>query len=285
MTLALRQLYILARVLRWPYFPEAWRGYETLDDRRAFTILGDSGSFLWSDFSRYVQEVLRIDETCFKEGIEIVHEGHVHFPTASLKEGAYCLFVQGDSKLLSSSMLAVVGSRELSDEIAEWMEKHLTRYLQLSQDIVLSGAARGTDQWAHRLALRTGLPTVAVLPSGLLNIYPREFQNWSKPVLEGGGLLVSSFLPQQSIRRYHFVERNRLLVQLSRSVFVAQARRQSGSMMTARMAQELNRPLLTLPVFPDNARANGNLDLLADGCILVRDYLDLLANYGITKLS
>src|SRR5690606_30260774 len=128
---------------------------------------------------------------------------------------------------------------------------------------VVSGGARGVDQWAHRLAVDYGNPTVCVLPTGILNPYPSGNESLWRAILEGGGCMLSTFALDEPLRKWAFHARNRWIAGLARVCFVAEANRRSGSLLTANLAACEGREVCTLPVFPLNGQGLANLDLIS----------------------
>jgi DNA processing protein len=156
------------------------------------------------------------------------------------------------------------------------MDLHLPILLERDPDlVVVSGGARGIDQKAHAMSLRSKSSTVAILPSGIGNPYPGEFRNWFDKIIDSGGAILSSLEPSAPVRKQYFESRNRLIVALAKLVFVVEARRKSGSIMTARLARELGRTVALLPAFPGEIKSDGCVDLLFDGGFPVRDADDV----------
>lgn len=188
------------------------------------------------------------------------------------------IFTQGDweSKRWSSiRRLSIVGSREASNQVLRWMDMELSRFLNSTPALILSGGARGVDQKAHFLAQRNSLPTWVFFPSGLDQLYPQTWKGWSEDFLSSGGVFISEYPRGQMMRKHHFIRRNELIVALSDACFVVQAARRSGSYLTARMAQSTGVSLAALSHFPSERNALGCLDLLVDGANLIRDAEDL----------
>jgi DNA processing protein len=117
--------------------------------------------------------------------------------------------------------------------------------------------------------------------------YPPEFQRHEGAILAGGGAVLSPFSPPLKLHRGNFSYRNYIIAGLSPLTLVVEARRRSGSMVTARAAQELGCEVATVPMFPSGTTGMGNLDLLANGGTLIRDAADLLAAWSRqwTKIS
>lgn len=171
--------------------------------------------------------------------------------------------------------LAVVGSREPSSESTQWMEKELLSLCSSERPVIVSGGARGVDQKAHALALRNFLPTIIVLPSGLGQIYPSTLESWVESVVSSGGCLVSEYSLNQRMHKHLFHHRNRLIAALGDGTLLVEARRRSGTLITARHAVQLGRPVWVVPGHPLDPHFLGSLDLLSEGAQLVRDAEDL----------
>ena len=77
------------------------------------------------------------------------------------------------------------------------------------------------------------------------------------------------------MQSHHFYRRNRLIAGLAEMLLVIEAKRKSGSMMTARLALDSHQNVAALPGSPLDMRFGGNNDLIYDGAQLVRDYFDL----------
>ncbi len=182
------------------------------------------------------------------------------------------LFAQGAIEVLQKPLISVVGARNICDWSMEWMENELAPCINELKMGIVSGGARGVDQWGHRLAIRQGLPTVIVLPSGLNQMYPRELQNWKE---FSHVLFLSEYGVDQPMLKHHFYARNRLVVGLSPLTLVVQAKERSGTMISARFARDQGKCLATLPSHPLDSRFTGNNQLLFDGAMMVRDKGDL----------
>lgn len=175
-----------------------------------------------------------------------------------------------------SPSLAVVGARKIDPDSKTWMNRELRDLLSASPCCIVSGGAVGVDQASHCLALRSGSPTIIVLPSGLLNPYPSTAKSLIETVSNKGGAVVSAFPPLSQAKSSHFHRRNRLLVQMSDSLLVIQAARRSGSHMSALLALEQGLDVGVVPGHPSQAGFLANLDLIHDGARVVRHAEDIL---------
>ena len=171
--------------------------------------------------------------------------------------------------------LSVVGSREPSPESLRWMEKELSDFCAQHKPLIVSGGARGIDQKAHGIALRKDCPTVVILPSGLGEIYPDSLKEWIRPIQDNGGCFLSEYDYSQRMHKHLFHHRNRLIAALGNATLLVEARRRSGTLITANQAVQLGKPVWVVPGHPQDPHFAGCLDLLSDGAVMVRDAQDL----------
>lgn len=219
----------------------------------------------------------QIFETLEKQGIKVIFYGSAGYPPQLYADEFSPLWFQawGHTEVLHKPLLAAVGSRDASPLTQEWIQSHLVEFLSITGTITLSGGARGVDQWVHGASVRKGLPTVVVLPSGLGRIYPRNLEDWTLPILERGGCLVSEFPFEQSMQKYLFHQRNHLIASLSHKALLLEGRKRSGSLITAQRAISLGKDLAVIPGHPLDPHFSGVLDLIFEGAQLIRDSTDL----------
>lgn len=234
------------------------------------------GEYLGANRNWY-SDSLKVLERSRESGVSWVMYGEEDYPDLwyQLSKFPYVFSYRGSPCWKSHPLLAVVGSRTPMTETRYWMQRELGHFLKLNAVGIVSGGARGVDQWAHRLSLDFGRPTVCVLPAGVLNPYPFGQEKLWQRVIEQGGALVSTFSLEEPLRKWAFHVRNRWITGMSRVCFVVEANRRSGSTLTAQLALDEGRDLCTLPVFPLGDQGLANLDLLSSGAIMVRDHRDL----------
>ncbi|GAA0489833.1 DNA-protecting protein DprA [Tatumella punctata] len=189
--------------------------------------------------------------------------------------GPLCLFVEGDPAVLSLPQLAIVGSRQCTRYGQHWTEC-FSRALSLSGLTLTSGLALGVDSIAHRAALASDGKTVAVLGSGLMNIYPRQHWQLSRDIILQGGAIVSEFPLTAAPHPGNFPRRNRIISGLSLGVLVTEAVLKSGSLITARYALEQNRNLYALHGALAKPESEGTHWLIQQGALLVTHPNDVL---------
>jgi len=144
---------------------------------------------------------------------------------------------------------------------------------------VISGLARGIDAAAHRGALAAGGRTLAVLASGVLNIYPPEHDKLAAEVIAAGAL-ISESPPLAQPLAGAFPQRNRLISGLALGVIVVEAAERSGALITARHAMEQGREVFAVPGRVDTRTARGCHQLIRDGAKLVETADDVLEELG-----
>ncbi|MBI2712143.1 MAG: DNA-protecting protein DprA [Bdellovibrio sp.] len=157
--------------------------------------------------------------------------------------------------------LAVVGTRYPQSRTVLWTE-NLIRDLAKTDLIIISGLARGIDTIAHTTALRFGLPTIAVLGSGLNRTYPRENQGLRQEILSQGGLVMTEYEPNTPSRPFQFLQRNRLIAGWAKAICVMEAGFRSGALNTAKWAREQNKLTFAIPCYPEDPFLAGNQVLL-----------------------
>jgi DNA processing protein len=184
--------------------------------------------------------------------------------------------VLGDPSVFRSRAVALVGARNASAN-GRRMAEILASDLGMHDLVVVSGLARGIDAAAHEGALRTGR-TIAAIAGGLDMPYPAEHADLQARIAEGGAVVAEAPLGTAPQAR-HFPRRNRVIAGLSEGVIVVEAAPQSGSLITARMAQEASRELFAVPGSPLDPRCRGSNDLIrSKDAHLTESAADVIAN-------
>ncbi len=187
------------------------------------------------------------------------------------------LFVRGDATLLSEPQLAMVGSRNPSVEGRRNAEE-FAEYLAKCGLVITSGMALGIDAASHKGALKGG-KTVAVWGTGLDKAYPPRNRELAEEII-AKGVVVSEFPPGTPPLPTHFPRRNRIISGLAVGTLVVEAAKQSGSLITARLASEQGREVFAIPGSIHNPMARGCHRLLRDGAKLVESAGDILEETG-----
>lgn len=168
--------------------------------------------------------------------------------------------------LRAVTRIAMVGSRQ-SSPYGRRMASDLARDLSRGGVEVVSGLALGIDGAAHRGALEGGSGTTAVVAGGVDRIFPSLHHRLSSQIVEDGTLL-SEMPPGTPATKDLFPRRNRIISGMSRAVVVVEARRKSGSLITATRAMEQGRPVYVVPADLDKTAAIGSNGLLTSHAAL-----------------
>jgi DNA processing protein len=193
---------------------------------------------------------------------------------ADMVDAPPALAVLGDINLLSARSIGVVGARNASANgmrMAEQLAADLASNLT-----VVSGLARGIDASAHRGAMRSGR-TIAAIAGGIDVPYPPEHAKLQAEIAENGAVVAEAPFVTAPMAR-HFPKRNRVIAGLSLGLVVIEAAMRSGSLITARLANEAGRELFAVPGSPLDPRCRGSNDLLRQGANLTESAADVLAN-------
>ncbi|MBM7617561.1 DNA processing protein [Weissella uvarum] len=189
----------------------------------------------------------------------------VVYPNAlkQLAQPPLVLFYRGNIALLASPKLAVVGSRQICQETKELLQAWVPEWCR-SNYVLVSGNARGVDALIHELTLEHHGQTIAVLGTGLNFAYPKE-NAWLQEAIGLNGLVLTEYIPWVGPKKWHFPERNRIIVGLSSDVVISQASVKSGSMVSAQIAVDENREVWVVPPLKSGEAFAGNQVLLDDG--------------------
>jgi len=217
---------------------------------------------------------------CQKLGIDLLVRGRDNYPRALLNicDPPGVLSCRGTWEPRDDLAVAIVGSRRCTLYGRQQAEK-LAGALARAGITVVSGLARGIDASAHQGALAAGGRTVAVLGTGLGNIYPPEHVELAERVTRQGAVMSEMPLDQAPVPGL-FPQRNRIISGLSLAVVVVEASRNSGALHTVRHALEQGRDVMAVPGRVDSLASEGCHDMIRDGAMLVRNVDDVLQALG-----
>ncbi len=182
------------------------------------------------------------------------------------------VYARGRIELLNLPGIAIVGSRNCSSA-GHALARQLAGGLGDAGLVIISGLARGIDGAAHAAALATG--TIAVVAGGIDIIYPPEHITLQQHITEAG-CLVSEMPPGFKPRAKDFPRRNRMISGISYGVVIVESARRSGTLITARFANEQGREVFAVPGHPLDPRAEGTNRLLKAGATIVTSADDIL---------
>ena len=180
--------------------------------------------------------------------MKIVKKNDKRFPflLKQISDPPDSIFCSGDISFLKNRCITIVGTREITEYGRRVINLLLGNFLKELDIVVVSGMARGVDEYVHKVCLRRGIKTMAILPGGLEDVIP-ERNRLLKEEINKKGLLVAEYPGKVPWGKYLYIRRNRILAGVSEVVVVIQAGETSGSLSTARFALDYNRDVLVVP--------------------------------------
>lgn len=194
-----------------------------------------------------------------------------------------CLWYMGELPQPGPTV-AVVGSRKPT-AYGRQVNQQITGELARNGVIIVSGLAIGHDGLAHRACLDNGGTTVAVIGSGLHNIYPQRNQGLARDIIAHGGAIISEYEPDMPVLPHQFLERNRIISALADVVVVIEAGERSGTLNTASHALAQGREVMAVPGNITAPLSKGCNKLIAQGAAPVLSAQDVLDVLGIVKAT
>ncbi|MCA9119645.1 MAG: DNA-protecting protein DprA [Planctomycetaceae bacterium] len=219
-------------------------------------------------------------ELCRENDIALIADADDRYPKllGQIHDPPGILYVKGEIIPADGLAIAIVGTRH-STQYGLQQAERLAAGLARAGLTIVSGLARGIDAAAHRSALQAGGRTLAVLGSGLLNIYPPEHRELSRQVIEHGAL-ISEMSPHSPPASGAFPQRNRIVTGLSMGVIVVEAALRSGALISAEHAMQQGREVFAVPGRVDSRASHGCHRLLREGAKLVESVDDVLEELG-----
>ncbi len=192
----------------------------------------------------------------------------------NLQDYPICLLAIGNIELLSKKHIAIVGARD-SSEYGEKITADISNILSKKDYTIVSGLAKGIDRKAHISTIKYN--TIAVIGSGITRktFYPKENYELMIEIIRKGGLILSENMPDSKPYKWKFPQRNRIIAGLADAVIITEAKKRSGSLITARFALDLGKEVYTIPGNIDNNKYSGNNLLILDGAIPITEIEDL----------
>lgn len=188
------------------------------------------------------------------------------------------LYILGKLKAEENYPLAVVGTRKISN-YGKQVTIDLVRNLAKAGLTIISGLALGVDGLAHQSCLDVNGRTIAVLGSGLNQIYPSIHKKLAEKIIQSGGAIISEYPPDTRPEKWTFPMRNRIIAGLSLGVLVIEAPEISGALITARCALDFGREVFAVPgnIYSQNSVGTNQLIKLgAKPVTKAEDILDAL---------
>nr|MBU1328251.1 DNA-processing protein DprA [Candidatus Omnitrophota bacterium] len=220
-----------------------------------------------------------------KHGIKVITFLDKDYPEnlKNIYDPPVVLYVKGGILPDDKLAIAIVGSRLASFYGLQTAEK-LSFELASHGITVVSGLARGIDSSAHKGALKAKKRTIAVLGSGLANIYPEEHKDLAQKISESGAV-ISEFPMTMIPDKGNFPRRNRIISGLSLGVVCVEAAEKSGALITCDCALEQGREVFAVPGKVDSMTSKGTNRLIKQGAKLAQGVEDILEELSIELLS
>lgn len=187
----------------------------------------------------------------------------------------YCI---GNKELLYEDSFAIVGSRKIT-KYGEKVCREFAKEIALRNIPIVSGMAIGTDTIAHETTIDYGGKTIAVLGTGLENIFPLENVKLFKRIVNNNGLVISEYENNIGRNKKQFPERNRIVAGISKGVLVIEASCISGTSITARIAKEQEKKVFAIPGRLGDKYSEGTNKMINQGAILTTSVEDILDCY------
>ncbi|KIC74361.1 DNA-processing protein DprA [Candidatus Protochlamydia amoebophila] len=217
--------------------------------------------------------------------LQLVEKFHAHL--ISFKDPSYpkqlqnipdhppLLYLRGELKPQDNQSITIIGTRQATLYGLE-MAKKLSYELAQAGFTIVSGLARGIDTAAHIGALEAGGRTLAIIGSGLANIYPQENHHLADQIAKKGAV-ISEFSMSTPPHRSHFPKRNRLVSGMSLGTLLIEAPQKSGAILTIENALEQKKHIWALPGRADQENFRGNHALIKNKkAILVENIEDIV---------
>jgi DNA processing protein len=205
----------------------------------------------------------------------LIHLNHAQYPLLLTEcyDPPPLLFAKGDITLFQPHGIAMVGSRHASPQ-AKQTTAIWANHLASQGFVIISGLAEGIDTAAHQGALQNQGKTIAVLGTGIDRVYPAHNRELAHQIAEQG-LLLSEFPLDTRPHANNFPRRNRIIAALSQATLVMEAALASGSLITARLANEMGKEVFAMPGSIHNAQSKGCHQLIKAGAKLLESVHDI----------
>lgn len=216
------------------------------------------------DGFRYCSLVRNELEFIERHGIRCVTPADSDYPERlrDCKDAPLVLFSLGDVKYNAKRMVAVVGTRNATENGRQNCRTFVRELHKLCPDaVVVSGLAYGIDIEAHRSSLDEGCATLGILAHGLDMIYPQAHRETAKSMLSNGGL-VTEFQSRTVPMKHNFIRRNRIIAGLCDAVVVIESSAKGGSLVTAEIAESYGRECYAFPGRTDDTYSVGCNELI-----------------------
>ncbi|MDX1928629.1 MAG: DNA-processing protein DprA [Pirellulaceae bacterium] len=230
--------------------------------------------------SEFRDLALSVFSICEDKDVRLLFPWEAEFPRLlkELPDPPMLLYMRGEFTRTDALSIAIVGTRGAT-QYGRSQTERFARALARAGLTIVSGLARGIDAAAHLGALEVGGRTIAVLSSGVAEIYPPQHAELGERIAANGAL-ISEMPPGAKPKKGMFPQRNRLISGLSLGTIVIEAAERSGALITARLAGEQGREVFALPGMVSSPNSRGCHRLIKDGAHMIQDPEDVLDELG-----
>lgn len=258
-----------------------------LSNERKLDILRAQNNFKGLTFNSISKEILPTDDK-IEEFLNKIHKKEIKFTIygdedypselMNLYAPPAVIYYIGDLSLVNTTTAGIVGSRKCS-YYGSAVTRSISNYLSSMDITIVSGAARGIDSIAHKIAIENGTKTIGVLGCGIDVYYPMENKKLIDSIAKNG-LLISEFPLGYPPLPKNFPQRNRIISALSKIVIVTEATEKSGSLYTANYSLELGKDVMAVPGNINEKSYKGCNNLIKEGALMYTSKDDLTIYFG-----
>jgi DNA processing protein len=212
-----------------------------------------------------------------KQGVQTITIFEPEYPSflRETYQPPWVLYAKGNLSLLTKNKrLAVVGSRQATAFGKNSIEVLFPKLIEKGM-VIVSGLAIGIDACAHQRAIQLGGYTIGVIAGGFNHLYPRENVQLANEMMKHH-LVISEYPPNTRPQKWHFPMRNRIIAGISEGTLIVEAKKSSGSLITANYAVHEGREVFAVPGHILNASSVGTNELIQQGAKLVITAEDIL---------
>lgn len=268
----------------------------TLPTKEVDNLLGPHSKYRGMITPTAVDKSYRELESLSEQGIRFIgwNEDSYPAPLNECEDAPTGLYIKSSSEPENiwnkRRMISIIGTRDLSPYGREWCERLVFCLSEIPPEerpIIVSGLALGVDICAHTTALRSGLPTIAVMATGPETIYPSRHRGTAGEIVRApGSALITDYPPGTAPLAIHFLRRNRIIAGLSEATILVESKIKGGGMMTARLADSYNRSVFALPGRVDDLRSQGCNNLIRNRiAVPITSIEDFLKEMGVKSTS
>lgn len=249
------------------------RSVEGIGEASALSILSfkdwDKVTHILKQTERSKSQIITLADSEYPTLLEQIYDPPILF------------WLKGNVEALSKPGVGVIGTRNTT-AYGRKIGERLSKELGEEGLCIFSGLAYGIDAIAHKAALDVGAPTVAVLGSGIDNLYPKKNADLANRIVKEGGAVISEFPLGSKPDAGNFPVRNRIVSGMSLGVLVVESGIKGGSMITADLALDQNREVFAVPHSLENLSGSGCNYLIKNGSAkLVQTVEDMLVELPI----